>query len=62
MFCGSGIVSLDFHELAKALVTGGTTHIDKLEITVFRNVDSESSKFNLSMAVNESGICTFSDC
>ena len=33
-----------------------------LKLTVFANDDSESSKLNLSMAVNESEICTFSDC
>ena len=32
------------------------------KLTVFPNDDSESSKLNISMAVNESEICIFSDC
>ena len=48
--------------MAKALVSGEATHIDELEITVFPNDDSESSKLNLSVALNESEICTASDC
>ena len=55
-------MSPDFHEMAKALVSGEATHIDELEITVFPNDDSESSKLNLSVALNESEICTASDC